>query len=211
MAIKRVVDTTKVRVKADRSGVDTGAKRVVINAFCESAVEVGTVSGHQLHCMWRSHRYSLCYVQEGVRLREKGIATDVAVVTVGPRRAQDQLRTALALGADRALHVQTDIELQPLIVAKLLAAVAGQEAPDLVLLGRQAVDTDNTQTGHILLFKIFLDVVECNVKFSAGSGQMLAGLLGWPQATFASKINVDTSKRAVVTREVPRQLHACQN
>ena len=113
-------------------------------------------------------------MQEGVRLREKGIVTDIAVVTVGPNRAQDQLRTALALGADRAIHVQTDIELQPLIVAKLLAAVARQEAPDLVLLGRQAVDTDNTQTGHILLFKkfwIWLNVCQICCWFRSDAGR----------------------------------------
>jgi electron transfer flavoprotein beta subunit len=153
--IKRVVDyNVKVRVKPDGSGVDTANVKMSMNPFDEIAVE------------------------EAVRLREKGVATEVVVVSCGLPACQETLRTALALGADRAILVDSDADLQPLAVAKLLRAIVGKEAPELVLLGKQAIDDDSSQTG-----------------------QMLAALLDWPQATFASKVDVAAGS-ATVKREV---------
>jgi electron transfer flavoprotein beta subunit len=155
VAVKRVVDyNVKVRVKADGSGVDTANVKMSMNPFDEIAVE------------------------EAVRMKEKGVATEIVAVSCGLGACQETLRTALALGADRAILVETDVELQPLAVAKLLRAVVGKEAPRLVILGKQAIDDDANQTG-----------------------QMLAALLGWPQGCFASKIEIG-SERATVKREV---------
>jgi len=153
--VKRVVDyNVKVRVKSDQSGVDIANVKMSMNPFDEIAVE------------------------EAVRLKEKGVATEVIAVSAGVTQAQETLRTAMAIGADRAVLVETDAELQPLAVAKLLKAVVEKESPELVILGKQAIDDDANQTG-----------------------QMLAALLGWPQATFASKVEVADGK-ATVTREV---------
>jgi len=153
--IKRVVDyNVKVRVKADGSGVDTANVKMSMNPFDEIAVE------------------------EAVRLKEKGVATEIVAVSCGIVACQETLRTALALGADRAILVDTDVELQPLAVAKLLRALVEQEKPDMVILGKQAIDDDANQTG-----------------------QMLAALLDWPQATFASKVDV-VAGVATVKREV---------
>ena len=153
--VKRVVDyNVKVRVKADGTGVDTANVKMSMNPFDEIAVE------------------------EAVRLKEKGVATEIVAVSCGLAACQETLRTALALGADRAILVETDAELQPLAVAKLLRAVAAEEKPDLVILGKQAIDDDANQTG-----------------------QMLAALLDWPQATFASKVEV-AGGVATVRREV---------
>ncbi|MCC6869509.1 MAG: electron transfer flavoprotein subunit beta/FixA family protein [Burkholderiales bacterium] len=153
--IKRVVDfNVKVRVKPDGTGVDTANVKMSMNPFDEIAVE------------------------EAVRLKEKGVATEIVAVSCGIAACQETLRTALALGADRATLVETDVELQPLAVAKLLQAIVAQEQPGLVILGKQAIDDDANQTG-----------------------QMLAALLGWPQATFASKVDVGDG-RATVKREV---------
>ena len=155
VAVKRVVDfNVKVRVKADATGVETANVKMSMNPFDEIAVE------------------------EAVRLREAGVATEIVVVSCGVQACQETLRTALAIGADRAVLVETDAELQPLAVAKLLKAVCQKESPRLVIMGKQAIDDDSNQTG-----------------------QMLAALLGWPQATFASKIKLETGQ-AVVTREV---------
>src|SRR5690349_24649101 len=155
VAVKRVVDfNVKVRVKADGSGVDTANVKMSMNPFDEIAVE------------------------EAVRLREKGVATEIVAVSCGVAACQETLRTAMAIGADRAILVETDAELQPLAVAKLLKAMADKEQPQLIILGKQAIDDDCNQTG-----------------------QMLAALLGWPQATFASKIVINDG-RAEVTREV---------
>ncbi len=153
--VKRVVDyNVKVRVKPDGSGVDTMNVKMSMNPFDEIAIE------------------------EAVRLKEKGIATEIIAVSCGVTACQETLRTALALGADRAILVETDTELQPLGVAKLLAAIALKEQPQFVILGKQAIDDDANQTG-----------------------QMLAALLDWPQATYASK--VDIAEGAVtVKREV---------
>ncbi|WP_136475988.1 electron transfer flavoprotein subunit beta/FixA family protein [Pseudomonas sp. DG56-2] len=154
-AVKRVVDyNVKVRVKADGSGVDLANVKMALNPFCEIAVE------------------------EAVRLKEQGIATEVVVVTVGPTSAQEQLRTALALGADRAVLIDSSEELSSLAVAKLLKAVVDREQPQLVILGKQAIDSDNNQTG-----------------------QMLAALSGYAQGTFASKVEVLNDKLNV-TREI---------
>src|SRR5258708_7414368 len=153
--VKRVVDfNVKVRVKADGSGVETANVKMSMNPFDEIAVE------------------------EALRLKEAGTATEVVAVSCGVPACQETLRTALALGADRAILVETDVELQPLAVAKLLRAIAQKENPQLVILGKQAIDDDCNQTG-----------------------QMLAALLGWPQATFASKLKIGSGK-ADVTREV---------
>jgi electron transfer flavoprotein beta subunit len=150
VAVKRVVDyNVKVRVKADKSGVELANVKMAINPFCEIAVE------------------------EAVRLKEKGV-----VVSIGPKEAQEQIRTAMALGADRGILVETGAEVQPLAVAKLLKAICDQEQPQLVILGKQAIDDDNNQTG-----------------------QMLAALAGYGQGTFASVVKVDGGK-AVVTREI---------
>jgi len=155
VAVKRVVDfNVKVRVRADGSGVETANVKMSMNPFDEIAVE------------------------EAMRLKEAGTATEVVVVSCGAQACQETLRTALALGADRAVLVETDVELQPLAVAKLLRAIAQKENPQLVILGKQAIDDDCNQTG-----------------------QMLAALLGWPQATFASKLKMGEG-RAEVTREV---------
>jgi electron transfer flavoprotein beta subunit len=153
--VKRVVDyNVKVRVKADGSGVELANVKMSMNPFDEIAIE------------------------EAVRLKEAGIATEVVAVSCGIAACQETLRTALALGADRAILVETDAELQPLAVAKLLRALADKEQPRVVILGKQAIDDDANQTG-----------------------QMLAALLGWPQATFASKL-VIAGEAATVTREV---------
>jgi electron transfer flavoprotein beta subunit len=155
VAVKRVVDyNVKVRVKPDGSGVDTANVKMSMNPFDEIAVE------------------------EAVRLKEKGVATEIVAVSCGPTASQETLRTALALGADRAVLVATDVELQPLAVAKLLHAVVAKEQPKLVILGKQAIDDDANQTG-----------------------QMLSALLGWPQATYASKVDV-AGDRATIKREV---------
>jgi electron transfer flavoprotein beta subunit len=155
VSVKRVIDfNVKVRVKGDGSGVETANVKMSMNPFDEIAVE------------------------EAVRLKEAGVATEIVVVSCGVQACQETLRTALALGADRAILVQTDTELQPLAVAKLLKAITEREKPKLVILGKQAIDDDSNQTG-----------------------QMLAALLGWPQATFASKVKIEGEK-AQVTREV---------
>ena len=155
VAVKRVVDyNVKVRVKADNSGVDLANVKMSMNPFCEIAVE------------------------EAVRLKEKGVASEIVVVAVGPNAAQEQLRTAPALGADRAILVESNDELNSLAVAKVLKAVVEKEQPQLVILGKQAIDSDNNQTG-----------------------QMLAALADLPQATFASKVDV-ADGQATVTREV---------
>jgi electron transfer flavoprotein beta subunit len=153
--IKRVVDyNVKVRPKADESGVDLNNVKMAINPFCEIAVE------------------------EAVRLKEGGTASEIIAATVGSSASQEQLRTALALGADRAILVETEIEVEPLAIAKLLKGVVEKESPDLVILGKQAIDGDNNQTS-----------------------QMLAALTGYAQATFASELKIEGEK-AVVTREV---------
>jgi electron transfer flavoprotein beta subunit len=155
VAVKRVIDANvKVRVKADGTGVETANVKMAMNPFCEIGVE------------------------EAIRLKEAGKATEIVAVSCGGPQCQETIRTALAMGADRGIHVQTDVELQPLAVAKLLKAVVAKEQPGLVILGKQAIDDDCNQTG-----------------------QMLAGLLGWPQATFASKLQVDDGG-FTVTREV---------
>jgi len=155
VSVKRVVDfNVKVRVKPDGSGVDTANVKMSMNPFDEIAVE------------------------EAVRLKEKGVATEIVAVSCGIAACQETLRTALAIGADRAILVETSAELQPLAVAKLLKAIATKESPQLVIMGKQAIDDDANQTG-----------------------QMLAALLDWPQATFASKVDIADSK-ATVKREI---------
>lgn len=153
--VKRVVDyNVKVRVKSDQSGVDIANVKMSMNPFDEIAVE------------------------EATRLKEAGKATEIIAVSCGVLQSQETLRTAMAIGADRAVLVETDVELQPLAVAKLLKAIADKEQPQLIILGKQAIDDDANQTG-----------------------QMLAALLDWPQATYASKIEIDGDK-VKVTREV---------
>jgi len=153
--VKRVIDfNVKVRVKSDQTGVDLANVKMSMNPFDEIAVE------------------------EAVRLKEAGVATEIVAVSIGPEKAQDQLRQALAMGADRGLLIKTDQDVEPLAVAKLLKAVALEEKPELVILGKQAIDDDCNQTG-----------------------QMLAALLGWPQGTFASKVEKD-GDRLKVTREI---------
>jgi len=153
--VKRVVDyNVKVRVKSDQSGVDVANVKMSMNPFDEIAVE------------------------EATRLKEKSVATEIVAVSCGVAQCQETLRTAMAIGADRSILVQTDAELQPLAVAKLLKAVVDKEQPQLVILGKQAIDDDANQTG-----------------------QMLAALLDWPQATFASKVEV-SGDTATVTREI---------
>jgi len=153
--IKRVVDyNVKVRVKADNTGVDLANVKMAVNPFCEIAVE------------------------EAVRLKEKGVVTEIVAVSIGPKTAQEQLRTAMALGADRSILVETDEDVQPLGIAKALKAIVDEEKPDLVILGKQAIDGDNNQTG-----------------------QMLAALTGMPQGTFASEVDVADGK-VKVTREI---------
>ena len=155
VAVKRVVDyNVKVRVKSDGSGVDLANVKMSMNPFDEIAIE------------------------EAVRLREKGVATEVIAVSCGVTQCQETLRTAMAIGADRAILIETDAELQPLAVAKLLKSLVDRERPGLVILGKQAIDDDCNQTG-----------------------QMLAALGDWPQATFASKVEV-ADGHASVTREV---------
>ncbi|CAI8363383.1 electron transfer flavoprotein subunit beta/FixA family protein [Porticoccaceae bacterium] len=155
VAVKRVVDyNVKVRPKSDMTDVDLANVKMSINPFCEIAVE------------------------EAVRLKEKGVATEIIAISVGPQQSQEQLRTALALGADRAILVSTDEVLEPLAIAKCLKAVCDAESPDLILMGKQAIDGDNNQTG-----------------------QMLAALTGFGQATFASEITIDGDKITVI-REV---------
>jgi electron transfer flavoprotein beta subunit len=153
--VKRVVDyNVKVRVKSDQSGVDIANVKMSMNPFDEIAVE------------------------EAVRLKEAGKVTEIVAVSCGVTQSQETLRTAMAIGADRAILVETDVELQPLAVAKLLKAIADKEQPQLIILGKQAIDDDANQTG-----------------------QMLAALLDWPQATYASKVEVDGDK-VKVTREI---------
>ncbi len=153
--VKRVVDyNVKVRVKSDGSGVETAGVKMSMNPFDEIAVE------------------------EAVRLKEKGMATEIIAVSMGVPACQETLRTALAMGADRGILVEADVELQPLAVAKLLRAIIEKEQPRLVIMGKQAIDDDMNATG-----------------------QMLAALLGWPQGTFASKIAIE-GETATVTREI---------
>ena len=171
VAIKRVIDPyVKVRVKNDGSGVETANVKMSMNPFCEIAVE------------------------EAIRLREAGHADEVVVISAGDVTCQEQLRTALALGADRAIHIECDAVIEPLSVAKLLAAVAKRDQPDLLILGKQSIDTDNNQVA-----------------------QMLSALLGYPQGTFASDIDISSDvvtgggQRALkVTREVDGGLETLQ-
>ncbi len=155
VAVKRVIDyNVKIRVKADKTGVETANVKMSMNPFDEIAVE------------------------EAIRLKEAGKVTEIVAVSMGPAQCQETIRTALAMGADRGIHVLTDQVLEPLAVAKLLKAIIAKEAPQLVILGKQAIDDDCNQTG-----------------------QMLAALLDWPQATFASKLQLE-AESAKVTREV---------
>ena len=155
VAVKRVVDyNVKVRPNSDNSNVDLANVKMSVNPFCEIAVE------------------------EAVRLKEKGIATEIIAVTIGNAQSQEQLRTCLALGADRAILVETDQSVEPLVVAKCLKAICDEEQPDMVLMGKQAIDGDNNQTG-----------------------QMLASMLGCAQGTFASEVNI-VEGNAAVTREI---------
>jgi electron transfer flavoprotein beta subunit len=164
VAVKRVVDANvKVRVKADSTGVETANVKMSMNPFCE----IGT--------------------EEAVRLKEAGKVTEIIAVSLGGAQCAETIRTALAMGADRGIHVQTDVELQPLAVAKLLKAVVDKEQPGLCILGKQAIDDDANQTG-----------------------QMLAALLGWPQATYASKLVINGDNTANVTREVDGGLETIQ-
>ena len=163
VAVKRVVDyNVKVRVKSDQSGVETANVKMSMNPFDEIAVE------------------------EAVRLKEAGIATEVVAVSIGPTQCQETLRTAMAIGADRAILVETDVDVQPLAVAKVLKAIADKENPQICILGKQAIDDDSNQTG-----------------------QMLAALMNVPQATFASKIVIE-GQTATVTREVDGGLETIQ-
>ncbi|HBJ93200.1 electron transfer flavoprotein subunit beta/FixA family protein [Ponticaulis sp.] len=153
--VKRVIDyNVKARVKPDQSGVDLANVKMSMNPFDEISVE------------------------EAVRLKEAGTATEVVVVSIGPQQCQETLRTALAMGADRGILIKTDDKVEPLAVAKLLKAVVAEESPELVILGKQAIDDDSNQTG-----------------------QMLAALLDWPQGTFANEVKIDGGK-ANVTREI---------
>ncbi|GAB2294445.1 hypothetical protein Dimus_028652 [Dionaea muscipula] len=157
VAIKRVVDyAVKIRVKPDKSGVETTNVKMSMNPFCEIALE------------------------EALRIKESGLASEVVAVSIGPAQCLDTLRTGLAMGADRGIHVESTANLYPLAVAKLLKALAELENPRLLILGKQAIDDDCNQTG-----------------------QMVAGLLNWPQGTFASKVVLDKEKRTMtVDREV---------
>jgi electron transfer flavoprotein beta subunit len=155
VAVKRVIDyNVKIRVKADKTGVETANVKMSMNPFDEIAVE------------------------EAIRLKESGAATEIVAVSMGPQGCQETIRTALAMGADRGIHVLTETALEPLAVAKLLKAIIAKEQPGLVIVGKQAIDDDCNQTG-----------------------QMLAALLGWPQATFASKLKLEPGT-ATVMREV---------
>lgn len=156
VAIKRVIDANvNIRVKADESGVETANVKMAMNPFCENAVE------------------------EAVRLKERGVAGEIVAVSIGVQQCQEIIRSALAMGADRGILVLTDAEVQPLAVAKMLKAIVEKESPGLVLVGKQAIDDDNNQTG-----------------------QMLAGLLGWAQGTSASKIELADNGRLSVTQEI---------
>ena len=161
VGVKRVIDyAVKVRVKPDKSAVELNNVKMSMNPFCEIAVE------------------------EAVRLKEAGVATEVVAVSVGPKQAQETIRTALAMGCDRGVHIATDLrtdtELQPLAVAKLLQGVATEEEVGMVILGKQSIDDDSNQTG-----------------------QMLAGLMDWPQGAFASEVKVSDDKGSVtLTREI---------
>ncbi len=153
--VKRVLDyNLKVKVKSDQSGVDLSNLKMSMNPFCEIAVE------------------------EAVRLKEKGVVTEIVAVSIGPEQAQETIRTALAMGADRGILVKVDGDVEPLAVAKILKGIVEAETPQLVVLGKQAIDDDSNQTG-----------------------QMLAAILGWPQGTFAYKLDVGADK-VTVTREV---------
>ena len=164
VAVKRVVDANvKVRVKSDGTGVETQNVKMSMNPFCEIAVE------------------------EAVRLKEAGKATEIVAVSLGGAQCAETIRTGLAMGADRGVLVLTDVELQPLAVAKLLKAVVDKEQPALAILGKQAIDDDSNQTG-----------------------QMLSALLGWPQATYASKLVINGDNTANVTREVDGGLETVQ-
>jgi electron transfer flavoprotein beta subunit len=155
VAVKRVVDANvKVRVKADKSGVDLSNAKMAINPFCEIAIE------------------------EAIRIKEKGLADEVIAVSIGERPCQEQIRTALALGADRGIHVEMDGEVPPLVVAKLLKSLVEKEGIDLVLLGKQSIDSDNNQVA-----------------------QMLAAITGMPQGTFACNLQID-GDTITVTREI---------
>jgi len=155
VTVKRVIDPyVKVRVKADGSGVETANVKMTMNPFCEIAVE------------------------QAVRMKEAGVVTEILVVSIGTQQSQETLRTAMAMGADRGILVETGVEVQPLAVAKVLAAVVGKESPKLVIMGKQAIDDDSNQ-----------------------SGQMLSALLGWPQAAFISGIAINGDS-ADVTREI---------
>ena len=163
VAIKRVIDyNVKIRVKSDESGVETTNVKMSMNPFDEIAVE------------------------EGVRLREGGDAEELIAVSIGPKQTQETIRTALAMGADRGIHVEINDDVEPLAVAKLLKAIIEKENPDLVILGKQAIDDDSNQTG-----------------------QMLAALMGWSQGTFASELKISDGK-ANVTREIDGGLETIQ-
>ncbi|MCP3674167.1 MAG: electron transfer flavoprotein subunit beta/FixA family protein [Gammaproteobacteria bacterium] len=155
VAVKRVVDAyVKIRVKSDETGIETANVKMSMNPFCEIAIE------------------------EAVRLKEKGAVSEIIAVSVGPQQTQETLRTALALGADRAIQIVTDEAIESLAVAKILKAIVDKETPEMVILGKQAIDTDNNQTG-----------------------QMLAALLDWPQATYASEVTINDSELTVI-REI---------
>ena len=155
IAIKRVIDyNVKIRVKSDHTGVETNNVKMSMNPFDEIAVE------------------------EGIQMLESGAASEVVAVSMGPEQCQETIRTALAMGCDRGIHVSTDINLEPLAVAKLLASIVAKENPKLVILGKQAIDDDSNQTG-----------------------QMLSAILGWSQGTFASNISIEDDN-AKVTREI---------
>jgi electron transfer flavoprotein beta subunit len=161
--VKRVIDANiKVRVKADGTGVETANVKMAMNPFCEIAIE------------------------QAIRMKEAGIVTEIVAVSIGATQCQETLRTALAMGADRAILVETDVDVQPLAVAKVLTALVAKENPKLVLFGKQAIDGDNNQ-----------------------SGQMFSALVGWPQACFASKIEVN-GEDCKVTREVDGGLETVQ-
>lgn len=156
VAVKRVVDANvAIRVKSDGSGVETTNVKMAMNPFCENAVE------------------------EAVRLKEKGVSSEVVVVSIGPQQCQEAIRSALAMGADRGILVSADVDVQPLAIAKILKVLVDKERPGLVLVGKQAIDRDDNQTG-----------------------QMLAGLLGWAQGTFASRLALADDGRLLVTREI---------
>jgi len=155
VTVKRVIDPyVKVRVKADGSGVETANVKMTMNPFCEIAVE------------------------QAVRMKEAGVVTEIVVVSIGTQQSQETLRTAMAMGADRGILVETGVEVQPLAVAKVMKAVVARESPKLVIMGKQAIDDDSNQ-----------------------SGQMLSALLGWPQAAFISSIAINGDS-ADVTREI---------